>query len=117
MGVCANCGLPLEDKWKFCIHCGARVAQPARLETTPASAVPVLDVGPAPAVPPVDLLDEPGPAPDYVPPYNDEEPERPDHVGKRKFRFDWQLGLGILLAGGGIAMIVYLVVVLVVPHA
>ncbi|MCU1414531.1 MAG: hypothetical protein JWN80_1871 [Microbacteriaceae bacterium] len=38
------------------------------------------------------------------------------HVGRRKFRFDWQLALGVVLALGGVAMIVYLVVVLIVPH-
>ncbi len=39
------------------------------------------------------------------------------HVGRRRFRFDWQLTLGIVLALAGVAMIVYLVVVLVVPHS
>ena len=114
MGVCANCGLPLEDKWKFCIHCGARVDEPAELETAPASAGAVLDIGAAPEP----VSHEPVvPLPDYVPPYDDELPEKVDHVGPRRFRLDWQLALGVLLAGGGVAMIVYLVVVLVIPHA
>ena len=38
------------------------------------------------------------------------------HVGHRRFRFDWQLTLGIILALAGVALIVYLVVVLIVPH-
>jgi hypothetical protein len=38
------------------------------------------------------------------------------HVGKRRFRFDWQLWLGITLALAGVALIVYLVSVFIIPH-
>ena len=86
MAVCENCGESLDPRWKFCIHCGAAVVQ---AETPAPTAIPV-------AIPAA-IRPE-----DAAPP--------------RKRRLDWQLGLGLAFAVIGIAMIVYVVVVLIVPH-
>ena len=86
MAVCENCGESLDPRWKFCIHCGAAVVQ---AETPAPTAIPV-------AIPAA-IRPE-----DAAPP--------------RKRRLDWQLGLGLAFAVIGVAMIVYLVVVLIVPH-
>jgi uncharacterized membrane protein YvbJ len=82
MAVCENCGESLDPRWKFCIHCGAKVVQ---AETPAPTAIPAA-IRPEDAAPP------------------------------RKRRLDWQLGLGLAFAVIGVAMIVYLVVVLIVPH-
>jgi hypothetical protein len=76
MTACENCGTLVDSRWKFCLHCGARMAAVQSVADS-----------------------------------------RGGHVGRRRPRFDWQLGLGVLFALAGIGMIVYLVVVLVVPHA
>jgi hypothetical protein len=89
MTACENCGTLVDSRWKFCLHCGARMAT---------------------------VVDDPiiGPPPEIAVAVSD---TRGEHVGRRRRRFDWQLGLGILFALAGIGMIVYLVIVLVVPHA
>ena len=86
MAVCENCGESLEPRWKFCIHCGAKVEAAA--------------VAPAATEVPAAI-----------------RPIRPeDAAAPPKRRLDWQLGLGLAFAIIGAAMIVYLVVVLIVPH-
>ena len=88
MAVCENCGESLDPRWKFCIHCGTRVPVAEAEAAAPEPA--------APSVPAAIRPDDAAPAP--------------------KRRLDWQLGLGLAFAIIGAAMIVYLVVVLIVPH-
>ena len=86
MAVCENCGESLDPRWKFCIHCGAAVEAPQAVPAAPPATAIPAAIRPEDAAPP------------------------------RKRRVDWQLGLGLAFAVIGIAMIVYVVVVLIVPH-
>ncbi len=93
MAVCENCGESLDPRWKFCIHCGAKV----EAVSAPAAVAESAPVAAAAPVIPAAIRPE-----DAAPP--------------RRRRLDWQLGLGLAFAIIGVAMIVYLVVVLIVPH-
>ncbi|MES2169122.1 MAG: zinc ribbon domain-containing protein [Actinomycetota bacterium] len=125
MNECENCGESVDSRWKFCLNCGARM--PAH-SVAPAAFAPSttsqFQQAPAYRAAPVYQVDSQfAPEPRYEPQSRFDEQDDVDesstggHVGRRKFRFDWQLALGVVLALGGIAMIVYLVVVLIVPHA
>jgi hypothetical protein len=137
MNECDDCGASVDARWKFCLNCGARMRVHA-VTTTGFATAPEPYV-PAPPVPATTSQFQPASAYDggqqfasepYYAPQSSSLPEsrlddedEPDgsstggHLGRHSFRFDWQLALGVLLALGGIAMIVYLVVVLIVPHA
>jgi hypothetical protein len=146
MNECENCGESVDSRWKFCLNCGARMPvrtlspSPAP-EPTPSvvlSTSQPLQLQPSqpyreaasyqaersyPTEPEYSGAPEYGAQAEYVPRSDYEramdvdESSAGNHVGKRKFRFDWQLALGVVLALGGVAMIVYLVVVLIVPHS
>lgn len=125
MNECENCGESVDSRWKFCLNCGAKMQ--ARSAAPAASMAPgTWRFQPAPTYPhaPVHHGDQQfASEPDYGlrSPFDGQadvdESSTGGHVGRRKLRFDWQLALGVVLALGGIAMIVYLVVVLIVPHA
>lgn len=49
---CTKCGKAIEDNAKFCVHCGAQLAQPTVAEEVPAE--PVVPVAPAEPVTPAE---------------------------------------------------------------
>lgn len=86
MKVCDNCGLAVESRWKFCLTCGQKMA----------AAVTVDDSANYSA--------------------DDSADDSAVQVEPRRLHFDWQLTLAVILAVAGLAVIIYLVVVLVLPH-
>ena len=89
MGNCVNCGLPLEQDWKFCIRCGDRIA----------SGPQPIPSAIRPAFPPAD--------PAFPPDYEDEPSRLPRHL-----RLDVPLVLGVALGISGIVLIIYMLIVL-----
>lgn len=92
MSNCVNCQAELQPEWKFCIYCGTAVA-PAR---------PVGEqTGEGPKIPGAIRPNIDGPHPDHA---------DLDHAPKR--RLDIPLLVGILLGAAGIALVIYMVIVL-----
>lgn len=93
MGDCVNCGRELQPEWKFCIYCGTALL-PRRPEVQIPSAIrpePSSGTG-------IDALNEP----------DDEDLDLP----RRKKRIDIPLTIGIALGVAGIALVVYMAIVL-----
>jgi hypothetical protein len=93
MGKCTNCGAALDPGWKFCIACGEAVRPAAEDDT--ASAHPASTPEPIPsAIRPDESDDEPIP---------------------RK-RADAALVFGIVMAVGGVVLIILVAVALFSPR-
>ncbi|MFP7762127.1 zinc ribbon domain-containing protein [Marisediminicola sp. LYQ134] len=115
MTTCTNCAAELSPRWKFCIHCGTPVVR-SEAAAPPATPLPVT---PPPVIPPAvrpaDLAAPPStdhPAVDHrFDDPLDEDPEA-DATAPTERRIDVLIALSALLALGGIALVVTMVIVL-----
>ena len=93
MSECANCGATMQQRWRFCIHCGTPVGAAVAAPTT----APFIDHSPT-----VITAVIPGAA---------RAPVGPDAPAGRR-RVDIPMIAGIALGAAGIALIIYMIVVL-----
>lgn len=135
MGDCVNCGGRLKSEWKFCIFCGVPIAAvaPAAAPAPATAAAPAAPAPPAPGAQPAPAQPAPAaqaPAPAPQPPrsapvipaavrpsafgdhdhFPDDIDDLADITPRR--RIDIPMILGVTLGIAGIALIIYMSIVL-----